>query len=82
MPRRLSNPFLSSSPPTPWPSFSPQTEKGGTLVRTTQAKASRIAHFFSTSPKSKAEAQTAAAALLAASKAQEQAFRELYQPAD
>jgi serine palmitoyltransferase len=74
MPRRLSNPFLSSSPPTPWPSFSPQTEKGGNLVKTTQAKASRIAHFFSTSPKSKAEAQTAAAALLAASKAQEQAF--------
>lgn len=72
MPRRLSNPFLSSSPPTPWPSFSPN-EKGPGLVKSTSAKASKIAHFF-TSPKSKQEAQSAAAALLAASKAQEQAF--------
>ncbi|EXJ84203.1 serine palmitoyltransferase [Capronia epimyces CBS 606.96] len=72
MPRRLSNAPLSSSPPTPWPSFSP-TEKGGSLVSKTSQKASKIAHFFSTSPKTK-DAQSAAAALLAASKAQEQAF--------
>ena len=73
MPRRLST-ALSSSPPTPWPSFSP-TEKGGnTFVKSTSAKASKIAQFFSTSPKSKQEAQSAAAALLAASRAQEQAF--------
>ena len=72
MPRRLSHP-LSSSPPTPWPSFSP-AEKGGNFVKSTSAKASKIAQFFSTSPKSKQEAQTAAAALLAASRAQEQAF--------
>ncbi|KAI1610973.1 serine palmitoyltransferase [Exophiala viscosa] len=72
MPRRLSTSLLSSSPPTPWPSFSP-SEKGGTFVNKTSQKASKIAQFFSTSPKSK-EAQTAAAALLAASKAQEQAF--------
>lgn len=72
MPRRVSNAPLSSSPPTPWPSFSP-TEKGGSLVSKTSQKASKIAQFFSTSPKTK-EAQSAAAALLAASKAQEQAF--------
>jgi serine palmitoyltransferase len=72
MPRRVSNALLSSSPPTPWPSFSP-SEKGGSLVNKTTQKASKIAQFFSTSPKTK-EAQTAAAALLAASKAQEQAF--------
>jgi serine palmitoyltransferase len=72
MPRRVSTSLLSSSPPTPWPSFSP-SEKGGSLVNKTSQKASKIAQFFSTSPKSK-EAQTAAAALLAASKAQEQAF--------
>jgi len=74
MPRRLSNPLLSSSPPTPWPSFSP-SDKGATLARTTTAKASKIAQFFTASPKSK-DAQSAAAALLAASRAQEQAFRE------
>ncbi|OQV00022.1 hypothetical protein CLAIMM_05577 [Cladophialophora immunda] len=72
MPRRVSGSLLSSSPPTPWPSFSP-SEKGGSLVNKTSQKASKIAQFFSTSPKSK-EAQSAAAALLAASKAQEQAF--------
>jgi len=72
MPRRVSNSFLSSSPPTPWPSFSP-SEKGGSLVNKTSQKASKIAQFFSTSPKTR-EAQSAAAALLAASKAQEQAF--------
>jgi serine palmitoyltransferase len=50
------------------------------LVKTTSAKASKIAQFFSTSPKNKAEAQSAAAALLAASKAQEQAFLNSYSP--
>ncbi|ETN44931.1 uncharacterized protein HMPREF1541_09806 [Cyphellophora europaea CBS 101466] len=73
MPRRLSQ-ALSSSPTTPWPSFSPAEKGGNTFVKQTSAKASKIAHFFSTSPKSKQEAQTAAAALLAASRAQEQAF--------
>jgi serine palmitoyltransferase len=72
MPRRLSTSLLSSSPPTPWPSFTP-AEKGGSLVNKTSQKASKIAQFFSTSPKTK-EAQSAAAALLAASKAREQAF--------
>jgi serine palmitoyltransferase len=73
MPRRLSQ-ALSSSPPTPWPSFSPAEKGGNTFVKSTSAKASKIANFFSSSPKSKQEAQTAAAALLAASRAQEQAF--------
>ncbi|RVX65929.1 hypothetical protein B0A52_10236 [Exophiala mesophila] len=73
MPRRLSTSLLSSSPPTPWPSFTPTTEKGGTLVSKTSQKAGKIAQFFSTSPKTK-DQSTAAAALLAASKAQEQAF--------
>ena len=73
MPRRLSN-TLSSSPTTPWPSFSPLEKGGNNFVKSTSAKASKIAQFFSTSPKSKQEAQTAAAALLAASRAQEQAF--------
>ena len=74
MPRRLSN-ALSSSPPSPWPSFSPTETKGTNyFVKQTSAKASKIAQFFSTSPKSKQEAQSAAAALLAASRAQEQAF--------
>lgn len=73
MPRRLSTSLLSSSPPTPWPSFTPSTEKGGTLINKTSHKASKIAQFFSTSPKAK-DQSTAAAALLAASKAQEQAF--------
>lgn len=73
MPRRVSTSLLSSSPPTPWPSFTPSADKGGTFVNKTSQKASKIAQFFSTSPKTK-EAQTAAAALLAASKAQEQAF--------
>jgi serine palmitoyltransferase len=74
MPRRLSNPLLNTSPSTPWPSFSPLAEKGGGLFKTASGKPSRIAQFFSTAPKSKAEAQSAAAALLAASKAQEQLF--------
>ena len=43
-------------------------------MKSTQRQASRIAQFFTNSPKSKAEAQSAAAALLAASRAQEQAF--------
>ena len=73
MPRRLSNAILSSSPPTPWPSFSPN-EKGGSLVKQTSAKASKIANFFTTSSQKSKEAQSAAAALLAASKAQELAF--------
>ena len=73
MPRRTSI-SLSSSPPTPWPSFSPSEKGGNTFVKSTSAKASKIAQFFSTSPKSKQEAQSAAAALLAASRAQEQAF--------
>lgn len=72
MPRRVSNALLSSSPPTPWPSFSP-SEKGGGFVNRTSQKASKIAQLFSTSQKTR-EAQSAAAALLAASKAQEQAF--------
>lgn len=73
MPRRLSQ-ALSSSPPTPWPSFSSAEKGGNTIVKSTSSKASKIVQFFSTSPKSKQEAQTAAAALLAASRAQEQAF--------
>lgn len=73
MPRRLSQ-ALSSSPPTPWPSFSTAEKGGNTFVKSTSAKASKIANFFTSSPKSKQEAQTAAAALLAASRAQEQAF--------
>lgn len=74
MPRRLSNSILSSSPPIPWPSFSSEkTEKTG-YKPSGLSKPSKIAQFFSTTPKDKERYNTAAAALLAASKAQEQAF--------
>ena len=81
MPRRLSNPTPNNTTSsTPWPPFSLQAEKGGNAPRTPAGKASRIAQFFSTSPKSKAEAQSAAAALLAASRAQEQLFLNSVSP--
>lgn len=71
MPRRLSNNLLSNSPPIPWPSFS--SEKTGNKPAGT-SKPSKIAQFFSSTPKDKDRYNSAAAALLAASKAQEQAF--------
>ncbi|KAL9113148.1 MAG: hypothetical protein Q9227_002760 [Pyrenula ochraceoflavens] len=77
MPRRLSNPF-NTSPPSVSPSFSASGEKGGP-ARSSSAKPSRIAQFFSTSPKTR-EAQSAAAALLAASRQQEQLFLESKTP--
>lgn len=76
MPRRFSNSILSNSPPIPWPSFSPvEKEKGPVTKSYTPSKPSKIAQFFTSSTqKDKERYQTAAAALLAASKAQEQAF--------
>lgn len=78
MPRRVSNPISNNPPLNTSPSFSAQAEKGG-IVKATSARASKIAQFFSTSPKSK-EAQSAAAALLAASRQQERLFLESKSP--
>ena len=76
MPRRFSNSILSSSPPVPWPSFSPseKNHKITTPSAISISKPSKIASFFTSSPKDKAHQSAAAAALLAASKAQELAF--------
>ncbi|KAK5077847.1 serine palmitoyltransferase component [Lithohypha guttulata] len=76
MPRRLSNNLLSSSPPIPWPSFtsSEKSVNKPVPVPVPVSRPSKIAQFFSSTPKDKDRYNSAAAALLAASKAQEQAF--------
>ncbi|KAL2369092.1 serine palmitoyltransferase component [Blastomyces gilchristii] len=70
MPRRPNNPFTNNSPSSP-PSFSSANEKGGiptNQARSSSAKPNRLSQLFSTSPKGRIEAQTAAqAALIAAS---------------
>src|SRR5271156_3660564 len=79
MPRRPTNPFTSNSPIS-LPSFSQSDEKGGILQKTPASKTNRLVQLFSTSPKSKLEAQSATAALLAASAAQQQSFNNSASP--
>ena len=69
MPRRPLNPFASSAPSTPTtpPVLS---EKGIIPRRPSTSRANRITSFFSTSPKSKQEPQTATSALIAAAQQQ------------
>ncbi|KAK2770539.1 serine palmitoyltransferase component [Onygenales sp. PD_12] len=68
MPRRPNNPFASTSPSAIPPSFSSTSEKGGSLpTKPSSGKSNRLSQLFSTSPKAKAEPQTAQSALLAAS---------------
>ena len=74
MPRRPTNPFASVSPSSNPPALPATSEKGGIPRRPSTSKANRIAQFFTTSPKSKSEAQSATTALLAAAAAQQQAF--------
>ncbi|KAI4147991.1 MAG: hypothetical protein L6R39_002936 [Caloplaca ligustica] len=69
MPRRPLNPFASSTPTTP--SAQPiLSEKKDTPRRPSTSRANKITSFFSTSPKSKAEPQSATSALLAAAQQQ------------
>ncbi|MCJ1418637.1 serine palmitoyltransferase, long chain base subunit [Xylographa parallela] len=75
MPRRFSNPFASNSPSTS--NTSPQGDKVGLLFRTNASKGNRFTQYFS-APKSKAEAQSATAALLAAAIAQQHAIHNLH----
>ena len=63
MPRRLTNPFASSLPP------SPCTPEKGSPQRPPINRANKIASYFTGSPRSKSESHTATAALLAASAA-------------
>lgn len=66
MPRRSSNSAASNSPiPNP-PSFSSNNEKGGISTKTSSGKPGRLSQFFSASPKSKTESQSAQSALIAA----------------
>ncbi|KAI4132657.1 MAG: hypothetical protein LQ338_000597 [Usnochroma carphineum] len=69
MPRRPLNPFAIAAPTTPsaQPSLS---EKTDAPRRPSTSRANKITSFFSTSPKSKVEQQTATSALLAASQQQ------------
>ena len=71
MPRRFSNPFASNSPTTS--GTSPQGDKACLPARTNASKANRFTQYFST-PRSKLEAQSATAALLAAAIAQQHAI--------
>lgn len=71
MPRRFSNPFASNSPATT--GSSPTGDKVGLLLRPNASKGNRFSQYF-VSPKSKVEAQSATAALLAAAIAQQHAI--------
>ena len=73
----VGNPFASiSMPTTSPPPLSPFDEKSEVARRPSTSRGSKIASFFSTSPKSKAEAQTATAALLAAAHVQQGALQQ------
>lgn len=79
MPRRpvIGNPFPSTTMPTVSPPpLSPFNEKTEVNRRPSTSRGNKIASFFSTSPKSKAEAQTATEALLAAAHAQQGALQQ------
>ncbi|KAI4197816.1 MAG: hypothetical protein LQ346_002914 [Caloplaca aetnensis] len=69
IPRRPLNPFASSAPTSPiaQPTL---LEKKEIERRSSTSRANKITSFFSTSPKSKAEPQTATSALLAAAQQQ------------
>ncbi|KAL8719260.1 MAG: hypothetical protein Q9225_003719 [Loekoesia sp. 1 TL-2023] len=72
MPRRPLNPFAVSAPTTPTtPTTQPVlSEKKDIPRRPSTSRATKITSFFSTSPKSKSEPQTATSALLAAAQQQ------------
>ena len=72
MSRRPLNPFASSAPSTTTTIL--YNEKMDLPRRASSPKVKKFTNFFSTSPKSKAEAQTATAALLAAAAAQQQSL--------
>ena len=74
MPRRPTNPFATFSPSSTTPALPAAGEKGGIPRRPSTSRASRIAQFFTASPKPKSETQSATSALLAAAAAQQQAF--------
>ncbi|MCJ1256159.1 serine palmitoyltransferase component [Lignoscripta atroalba] len=74
MPRRPSNPFASNSSTTTTSTQTVTSEKGGIISRPNSSRANKLVQFFSTSPKTRGETQTATAALLAAAAAQQQAF--------
>ena len=69
MPRRPLNPF-ASSPPSAATSPPILSEKHDIPKRSSPPKTIKLTSFFSTSPKSKSEVQTAASALLAAAQQQ------------
>lgn len=71
MPRRPINIFASTWPTTTPPTFD---EKKELSRRPSTSRANKLVQLFSTSPKSKAEVQTATSALLAAAAAQQQTF--------
>ena len=68
------NPFTSNSPPSTMATTPNFHEKGDVVRRPSTSKPNRLTQFFSSSPKSKSETQSATASLLAAAAAQQQAF--------
>ncbi|KAI9755087.1 MAG: triosephosphate isomerase [Chaenotheca gracillima] len=84
MPRRPTNPFASSSPPSTTQTVSTPNEKGGAR-RLSFTRPNKFTQFFSTSasPRSKspdASSQSATAALLAASSPHQQQLAQLSAP--
>ncbi len=75
MPRRPLNPFASNAPTTNTTTdSSAYNEKHEMPRRISTPRITKITNFFSTSPKSKSETQTATSALLAAANIQQQGF--------
>ena len=70
MSRRALNPFASTYPPNP-STTTTYNEKYDMPRRASTPRVKKFANFFSTSPKSKSETQTATAALLAAAASQQ-----------
>ena len=70
MSRRALNPFASTYPPNP-STTNTYNEKYDMPRRASTPRVKKFANFFSTSPKSKSETQTATAALLAAAASQQ-----------
>ena len=70
MSRRALNPFASTYPPNPSTTTN-YNEKYDMPRRASTPRVKKFANFFSTSPKSKSETQTATAALLAAAASQQ-----------
>ena len=70
MPRRLTNPFANTSPSSTTTVVA-TGEKGVIASKQPISRANKLVQYFSTSPRSKSETQTATAALLAAAAAQQ-----------